>query len=66
MGKLEIKKPPTAGGFFVGHFKFENYPLAKLLHGNALGQVPGLVHVGAARHRGVVGQQLQRHHVHDG
>src|SRR5690606_24236113 len=36
-----------------------------LLDGHALGQVPRLVHVGAARQRGVVRQHLHRDGVHD-
>src|SRR3546814_4826842 len=36
-----------------------------LLHRHRLGQVPRLVHVGAARERHVVGEQLHRDGVHD-
>ena len=32
-----------------------------LFYGHALGQVAGLIHVAAAQHRHVVGEQLQRH-----
>jgi len=41
-------------------------PVRELLHRHRLGQIPWLVHVRAACNRGVIRQQLQRHHVEDG
>ena len=36
------------------------------LHRHALREIARLVHVGAAQHRDVIGEELQRNHVHDG
>ena len=41
----------------------QNYSLAELLHGDALGQVARLVDISAARTGRVISQQLQRHDV---
>src|SRR3712207_6450679 len=41
------------------------FPASSLLHGDALGQVAGLVHVAAAQQGDVVGQQLQRHRLQE-
>ena len=43
--KHRRKSHPDPGGIFVGHFKLENYPLAKLLHGERHQQAARLVRV---------------------
>ena len=53
----------THSSFCVLHSSFflrDSPELQALFHCHALGQVPRLVHVAPAEHRGVVGQELQR------